>query len=384
MIALNCGRIIDGTGSAPIINAVVLIKDGSIAKLGKRDNIAVDGTIQTINLESYTVLPGLIDSHDHLGTDLGDEEAQSREADVYTALRGVKNAREILRKGITTLRDMGEKNFIDIHLKRAIEEGIISGPRLLVSGRFITRTGGHVWFEGREADGPYEVRKAVREQVKVGADLIKIMISGGISTEGSSPISTDYTREEIEVAVEEAHRSGRKIAAHIHGGEGAEWAIEAGIDSIEHGIYLKEKDLALMAIKGVFLVVTTGVIRAGATDPKVPVFFREKCNEARSVYADTIRRAREIGVKVVVGCDELHGQLANEMTELVNIGFTPIEAIQSATKFAAELCGLERQIGTLEEGKWADCIAVAGNPIEDMTSIDRVKFVAKRGKIIDI
>jgi imidazolonepropionase-like amidohydrolase len=191
-----------------------------------------------------------------LGLDLGDEHAQALEHDFRNVLRGVRNARRVLSAGITTLRSVGEKKHLEAHLRDAISEGWIPGPRMVICGQFIMRTGGHCWYLGVEADGPDGLRQAVREQIKNGADFIKLMVTGGSSTPGSIPTQSDYTDEEIQAAIEEAHRLGRPVAAHIGGGSGAKAAIEAGIDSIEHGVYLTDEDLSKMADKGIVLCAT--------------------------------------------------------------------------------------------------------------------------------
>ncbi len=353
--------------AAPAVPATSAMSDASAT------DVVVDWT-------DYMVLPGLIDCHDHLGIDLGDERAQSYDHDAVITLRAVRNARHLLRSGITTLRDVGESRHLDVYWKRAISEGVVEGPRLLIAGEFIMRTGGHGWYGGLEADGEVAVRKAVREQVKWQSDLVKIMITGGVSTEGSSPTMSDYTREEIAAAVDEAHRLGRRIAAHVHGGDGATWAIEAGVDSIEHGVFLTREQLQMMAEKGTFLVVTYGVMKYAAESPGVPAYYREKAAAACQAYMDTLRAARECGVPVAIGGDTYHGDPTAEVQALLGAGYTLKQALAAATLEGARLCGISDLVGSIEVGKMCDLVAFRR---EDVFAGDlrQVRGVVKAGKV---
>ena len=384
MKAILCKKLIPCNNLSTKNNAVIIIENQVITGIKSKAALKNIAAKNIINADKLTILPGLIDCHDHLGINMGDEEQQSKQTNGYTALVASKNARTVLKNGITTLRNMGEQGFVDIDIKRAIEENIVPGPRLLVSGKFICRSGGHAWFAGREADGTDEIRKAIREQVRQGADLIKLMISGGISTPGSSPLDADYSKEEIVAAVEEAHRLNRKIAAHLYGGKGADWAIEAGIDSIEHGAYLTERQLKAMSKKGTFLVSTVGIMAAVSKGKNVPVYMVAKCREVLKIYKKTLSNARKYNVKVAVGVDEMHGQLANEIIALNRAGYNNIEALQSATKYAAELCGLEKEIGTIQKGKRADLIAVEGDPTLNLESLKKIKLIVKGGEVVNI
>jgi imidazolonepropionase-like amidohydrolase len=384
MKAIICKKLIPCSNHKTKDNAAIIIENQVITGIKSKTALKNFDKNNIINAEKFTVLPGLIDCHDHLGINMGDEEQQAKQTNGYTALVAAKNARTVLKNGITTLRDMGEQGFVDIDIKKAIEEGIVPGPRLLVSGKFICRSGGHAWFSGREADGTDDIRKAIREQVRQGADLIKLMISGGISTPGSSPLDADYSEEEIITAVEEAHRLGKKIAAHLYGGKGADWAIGAGIDSIEHGAYLTESQLKAMSKKGTFLVSTVGVMAAVSKGENVPEYMIEKCREVLQIYKKTLSNAKKYNVKVAVGVDEMHGELANEIMALSDAGYKNIEAIQAATKYAAELCGIENDIGTIQKGKQADLIAIEGDPTQDLESLKNVRIVVKGGEIVTL
>jgi imidazolonepropionase-like amidohydrolase len=332
------------------------------------------------DLSSCTVIPGLIDCHDHLGVDIGDEVAQSKEPLGYTAIKGVKNARDMLRAGITTLRSVGEQYHLDVSWRRAVQEGLMDGPDLLICGEFIARTGGHGWFFGNEVDGVESIRKSVRRQIKAQVDWIKIMITGGMSTPGSVALMAEYSDEEIAVCIEEAHRANRKVAAHVHGGPGASAAIRHGVDSIEHGTYLTDEQLKMMVEKGTWLVSTAGFCHGLVTMPGMPDFYVQKGKKALEAAIDLLRRAREHGVRVAFGGDTYHAHPVVDMEKLVEAGYSPMQAIQIATRDAAELCGLSSVVGTIELGKRANIIAVRDNPLERIAAVGEVCFVMKGGR----
>lgn len=373
---LKCGTLIEGNGGL-LENALVEIRGDTIVSVSQGGVAPPDA----VDLGDLCVLPGLIDCHDHLGLDPGDEKAQSLAPLPEICIRGVKNARKILDAGITTLRDVGERDFLDVHWKKAISEGVIPGPHMLISGRPIIRTGGHGWFLGREADGADEVRKAVREQLKAGVDFVKVMIGGGMTTENSQPTVPEMTREEILALVEEAHRAGKKVIAHIHGGAGADVAIDAGVDSIEHGVYLDGRQLEAMRDKGIFLVVTYGILQFYAESDDVPAFAKAKVRECIDRYGEVLKMARDVGTKVAVGADGFHGHPDVELAALCSAGFSTTEALRAVTTNAAELCGVDATTGTVEPGKRADIVAVAGNPLDDVASLRNVRFVCKAGEI---
>lgn len=373
-----CGRLIDGRGGRPVAGARVLIgDDGRIAAVGGPE-LSAEGA-DLVDLSAYTVLPGLIDSHDHLCIDTGDEHAQALESEQYHVVKGLRNARQMVRSGITTVRDVGEKRYVDVTLREALGRGEFPGPRVISCGEFICRTGGHAWYFGVQVNGPDDVRRGVREQLKHGAQFIKVMISGGIGTLGSDPVSQELSDEEIRVLIAEATRANRKVAAHIHGGPGARVAIEAGLHTLEHGIYLSREDLALMAEKGTFLIVTAGFAEMAVTLPGVPEHFREKSKRALESYNQRIQWAKELGVKVAAGGDGVHGRPSMEMRALIRGGFTPQEAIEAYTVRGAEVVGMQADIGTVAAGKFADLVAVEGDPLADITAIDHVRYVMRAG-----
>jgi imidazolonepropionase-like amidohydrolase len=252
----------------------------------------------------------------------------------------------------------------------------------VVSGQFITRTGGHAWYFGDEADGVDAIRRAVRKQAKHGVDLIKVMATGGIGTKGSDPVAPGFTREEMIAAIDEAHALGYKVSAHIHGGPVARWAIDAGLDTLEHGIFLNDDDLRAMVDHGTYLVVTYGLIDAALALPHVPDFFKVKAAAAQASYDRVIARAVELGVKIAVGGDTYHADMPDELRGLVKGGMTPLDAIAAATRNGADAAGILNETGTIEVGKFADLVALDGDPLQDVGVVGRVKGVMKAGDIV--
>lgn len=375
---IACGKIITGSGDA-IENGTIAVDAG-----GRIESIARGGASagKVLDWSAYTVMPGLVDVHDHLSIDMGDEEAQARESTVTHVLRSARNARTLLHAGITTLREVGARGHIDLEIRDAVARGEIEGPRLLVSGQFLTRTGGHGWFFTEEADGPDEVRKAVRKQAKARVDLIKFMATGGIGTPNSVPTAPGYTKAEVEAIVDEAHACGLKVAAHLYGGPAARWAIDAGLDSVEHGAFLDRADLEAMRDQGTYLVVTWGVIDKASRSEDVPDYFRTKAEQAMRSYKRVLEQAIELGVNIAVGGDTYHARTTDELVALLDAGMTPMQALQAATRNGADLCGVLDRTGTIETGKWADLIAVEGDPLVDIHALERVRGVMKEGRVV--
>lgn len=379
MRVVICGQLIDGTGKGAVSGAKVFIgDDGRISRVESAGSDSPEG-VEVIDLSEYTVIPGLVDCHDHLCIDTGDEHAQALESDQYHIAKGLRNARRMVQGGITTLRDVGEKHYNDVVLREALNSGEFPGPRVISCGEFMCRTGGHAWYFGVEVNGPDDVRRAVRQQLKNGAQFIKVMISGGIGTKGSDPTGQELSDEEIQVLIAEAHRAGRKVAAHIHGGPGARVAIEAGLDTLEHGIYLTREELALMAERGTHLVVTHGFIDAALSLPGVPEHFVTKSRVAKENYQQRIQWAHELGVKVAAGGDGVHGRPVLELQALARGGFSPLEALRAMTMGGAELLDMQADIGSIERGKFADLVAVEGDPVKELTAIDKIRFVMRQG-----
>ncbi|MCJ7594030.1 MAG: amidohydrolase family protein [Desulfobacterales bacterium] len=310
-----------------------------------------------------------------------------------SALRAADFARQTVMAGVTSVRDMGGKDGIDIGLKQAIQSGLIPGPRMLVSGRLICMTGGHGWQMGQEADGPDEVRKAARDQIKAGADIVKLMATGGVMTPAVEPGSEQLTEDELRAGIQEAHKAGKKTATHAMGTQGILNALRAGIDSIEHGVYLNEETIALMIKQNVPLIPTISalynIVNKGV-EAGIPSFAVEKTLKVKPFHLESVRLAREAGVAVAMGTDagtpfNLHGDNLGEIKLLVDSGFSPIKAIESGTGIAARVLGVEKKLGTIEEGKLADLMMVEGNPLDDvsiLTKKEAIRLVMLGGKFV--
>ena len=402
MKLITGATLIDGTGSPPLADAAVLVTDdGLIEAVGPKAAVAAPTDAQVINATGMTLLPGLIDCHDHLNSFT--YELMSRwgfaEARSLRVLRVAKVMEETLLTGYTTIRDCG---WLDVGFKLAVEEGLIPGPRVLVATSPIspshglaerTSESGHWQPASRDpllpsgfADGPDPVRGKVREMVRVGADFIKVFQTGwGKSTHGSKDIA--YTREELDALVSESHIHGKKVASHAVGGPGLRMSIEAGVDTIEHGSFLAEDPdlLKMMADKGIFFVPTLTVFTFHAT-LGTPDAQRE-ARGFRQIHIESIQKALVAGVKVVAGTDAggwVHGNNAQELECLVDAGMTPMQALVAATGWAAECCGLEKEVGTVQAGKIADLVVVDGDPLRDITLLQdnsRIKLVMKEGKV---
>jgi len=374
--------MIDGTGRDSVDDGRIEIENGVIRDVSAGGAVGHAESGRLLDLRSWTVLPGLMDAHDHLCFDWSDpKELLTRESDAWSALRGTANCRRILHAGITTLRVMGEKNHIDLLLRQAVRDGMIEGPDLLVSGQALTMTGGvQSWF-GTEVDSITEIRKHIRRQAKAGVDVIKMFATGSAATRAADPLTPCFSREEIVAAVDEARRLGLPLAAHCHGGPAARDLVDAGAFSIEHGAWLTEDVLREMAVRKTFLVLTSGYAHVVAGHAGASESQRERCRRMIDAYRETTARAREYGVRIGIGTDENHGDLAIEMRNLVDGGYTPMEAIQAATRWNAEICGIAGQTGSIEVGKRADLIAVDGDPLTEIGAVGRVRFVMKRGTV---
>lgn len=354
---------------------VIDIQGSHIAGITK----AADGDATPVDLSTdLTAVPGYIDCHEHIGIDVGDEHAQSVDDAPRIMLRGARALAEMTRGGVTTIRDCGERADVEPYWVEAQLNGTITGPRIIRSVTPICRSGGHAWYLGAQSDGVEEVRKAVRTNVRGGAHFIKVMATGGFGTIGSSPTTPEYSAAELGALVDEAHRLNRKVAAHAHGGEGVDQAIEAGVDSIEHGCLLTDEQLKLMAERGTTLVVTMGVGLAFEVDPVVPAVIRPRMAAVNSNYWDVLRRAHESGVKVTVGSDAVHGGAAQEMGYLVKAGFSPVEALTAGTAAGAGLIARD-DLGQLAAGYLADIVLVDGDPTTDIEAATRVRAVMAEG-----
>ena len=398
-VVVRAGHILDVKTGNLLSGQAIVIEGDKIVSVGPAADAKLSSATQTIDLPNATVLPGLIDAHTHLTFDpanLGYEGlgiSYPREA-----LIGARNARVTLEAGFTTVRNVGAGGYSDVALRDAINAGDVPGPRMLVSGPAMGITGGHCddnllapQFHATElgvADGVDAVRHKVRENIKYGADLIKICATGGVMSKGDDPNASQYTREEMKAIVEEAHRLGRKVAAHAHGAEGVSWASDAGVDSIEHGHLMDDSSIATLKKNGTYIVPTLYLMdwnRENLGKRNAPDYVVRKMQAVSAVGQDTLKKAFAAGVKVAFGTDAAvypHGLNAYEFAVYVRLGMSPLQAIQTATIHGADLLGWSSKIGTLEAGKWADLIAVEGDPLKDVTTLQQVKFVMKGGEVV--
>lgn len=376
-------KVIDGTGRPAIADGAVLVENGRITEIGSRSEVTLPRGAEKIDLGDYTVLPGLIDMHEHFGMDaMGLEEEQLRQSDAYIAATATRHARITLASGVTTARIVGEKNFIDVAYKRAIEDGTMVGPRVLIATRPLVSTGGYGVFSGFvAADSPTEVRRIVRENIRAGADLIKLFVTGGGTYHHRAvPTQAYYTFEEIQAAVEIAHLFGKKVAVHAHGGPATVWAIEAGVDTIDHGSFLSDDEVALMAKHGTALVDTMTIHVYPGVDWTGHPHVMEYRDRVLKGAGDNIKKAKRHGVTWTLGTDAMHGLMWFEVASAVKYAeLSPMEAITAATKTAAEVCGIGEEAGTLERGKSADLFAVKGDPLHEVERLADVAFVMKAG-----
>jgi imidazolonepropionase-like amidohydrolase len=392
----NC-RIIDGAGGV-IEKGWLLVEDSLISGFGPMEQIpspvetGVDAE-DTETMSGKTILPGLIDCHVHLALD-GSPDPMSKimgMTDPIATIHMVKHGEATLRAGVTTVRDLGSKNFIDLQVRDAVNSGLVKGPRMLCAGQMICITGGHGWQMGCEADGPDAVKRAAREQIKAGVDCLKFMATGGVLTKGSRPGVPQLDREELQAGIEEAHKVSLRTAAHSQGPEGSKNAVLAGIDSIEHGASLSEETIEEMVKRNIFLVPTFSApvnIMAKGTEAGIPKEFVEKSKRVQDEHIRSVFRAKKAGVKIAMGTDagtpfNRHGENPFELVHMSEFGFSAQEVIVSATSRAAELLGLEEKIGTIAPGKLADLLIVEGNPLEDirvLTDPGRIVAVFKEGR----
>ena len=382
--------------SGKLINADILVESGVIKKVAK--NIPIKSEYEIIDLRDMTVLPGLMDAHVHLtgNTDLKGNEGIS-ESSYLATIYGVKNAKETLMAGFTTVRNVGASNYSDVALRDGIEQKAIVGPTLLVSGPPLGITGGHcdsnilpAEYEYKAqgvADGPWEVRRKVRENKKYGVDLIKYCATGGVMSKGTNVNNRQYTLDEMKAIVDEAHTLGMKVAAHAHGLQGIRMAIEAGVDSIEHSSLIDQETVNFAISKGVFLAmdiyVSDYILGEGAKNG-IPEYSLEKERIVGKKQRENFKMAFESGAKMAFGTDAgiyPHGKNARQFKYMVEWGMTPIEAIQASTINTAELFGLNN-IGEIKESFDADLVAVRGNPLDDITLLENIDFVMKEGQII--
>jgi imidazolonepropionase-like amidohydrolase len=396
-VAIKAARMIDGRSDRVISPAIVVVEGGKIAAAGPAAAIPAGAAV--IDLGGATLLPGLIDAHDHLTSDPRMHGYQSLGISVpRAAIAGVGNARKTLLAGFTSVRNVGASGYSDVALRDGIEAGEILGPRLAVSGPALGITGGHCdnnllpsEYEHRSegvADGPWQARAKVREVIKYGADLIKMCASGGVLSKGDQPGTAQYSPEEMKAAVEEAHRLGRKVAAHAHGTQSIKEAILAGVDSVEHASLIDDEGVRLARERGTFLVMDIYnddyILSEGEKAGMLPESI-EKEKLIGRLQRENFQRAVRGGARMAFGTDGgvyPHGDNARQFAYMVKYGMTPMQAIRAATSDAAELLGWKDRVGSIEPGKYADLIAVGGDPLADVRALESVGFVMKGGEVV--
>ena len=396
-VVVRAGHVLDVRSGKMPANQAIVIEGDKIISVGPASSVQTGGAT-VIDLSNATVLPGLIDAHTHLTMNPNFGYQTLGISNPRQALIGAHNARLTLEAGFTTVRNVGADDFTDVALRDAINAGDVPGPRMLVSGPPLSITGGHcdnnlLPYEYHKqsdgvADGIAAVQHKVRENIKYGADLIKVCATGGVLSKGDDPQASQYTLEELKAIVADAHRLGRKVAAHAHGAQGILWASEAGVDSIEHGSYIDDAGIAELKKNGTYLVPTLYLgdwFLENADKIHVPDFLLVKAKAVMPVARKNVAHAFASGVKVGFGTDAAvypHGMNAHEFAVMVKLGLTPLQSIQAATINDADLLGWSDKVGTLDAGKWADIIAVDGDPLQDITTLERVKFVMKGGEVV--
>lgn len=392
---LTGATLIDGTGAAPIDQAALLINGDIIEAVGAKNETPVPAEAEVIDVQGKYLLPGLIDTHIHMDLHgMADTFQENLVEDKFRTLRTAKEMEDTLRAGFTTIRNVGSVNYIDFAVKAGIEQGLVKGPRVLTSGRAISMTcSGTEYFAGfyRLADGPQECLKAAREQLKEGADLLKVMATGAIMNPGGIPGAPQLDVDEIKAVVDEGAKLGKHTAAHAHGAQGIINAVLAGVRTIEHGTMADDVAISMMADKGVFLVPTLVVHECWINHRKnrdVPEFMLEKSRSIEQQGRKVLHKAIAAGVRIAMGTDagtnfNYHGKNSGEIIAYVKHGFmTPMEALQSATQTAAAAIEMDQQLGTLEKGKFADCLVLENNPLEDITGLSdpqNISMVIKGG-----
>jgi imidazolonepropionase-like amidohydrolase len=395
---VHAGKLLDVKTGELEANQAVVIEGDKIVSVGPASAVNAAAGDLVVNLPNATLLPGLIDAHTHLtfNPQFGYETlaiSVPREA-----LIGAHNARITLEAGITTVRNVAADGYADVALRDAINAGDVPGPRMLVSGPPLSITGGHcdndlLPYEYHAtadgvADGIEQVQRKVREIIKYGADLIKVCATGGVLSKGDDPNASQYTLEEMKAIVADAHRLGRKVAAHAHGAQGVIWASEAGVDSVEHGHLMNDEAIATLKKNGTYLVPTLYLVdwqREHAVEANLPDFAKKKMELVSRMGKANIKKAIEAGVKIAMGTDAAvypHGLNAHELAVYVSLGMTPLQAIRTATVNDADLLGWSDKVGSIDPGKWADMIAVDGDPLQDVTTLQHVKFVMKGGAVV--
>jgi imidazolonepropionase-like amidohydrolase len=403
LTAVRAGKLIDTDSGSVLTDQLILIRDGKIEKVGNEKDRQIPANAQIIDLRKMTVLPGLIDCHTHLadGARTGDPMYQFTKTGAQIALESVPNARAMLESGFTTVRDVGVYRALgDVALRDAINRGDVIGPHMFVAGAYVTISGGAGALTGLapdiplpwdlhygEANGPWEVRKVVRQLAHDGADHIKLLSSGAVLTHGSNPNSQEFTLEELQAAVDEASHFGLRVEAHAHSPQGIKNAILAGVASVEHASMIDDEGIALAKQHGTYLdmdIYDEECIQADGKAGNLPLDFLEHDAKLGQIQRDNFRKAVAAGVKLSFGTDAgvcAYGTSGKQFAFMVQYGMTSMQAIQAATHNAADLLGRSAQFGSIKPGKSADVIAVAGDPLADIRLLENVQFVMKDGRV---
>lgn len=383
-VVLKGGTIWDGTGALTASGSVVIDGD-KISQVGPTREIGIPSDATVIDVRDCFVLPGLIDSHNHLGlaADI-DILSQIHDSDALMTMRAIRRSWTHLRSGITTIRLCGERGLLDVDWRSAFERHLLPGPRLVISGWALTAPHGHMAHEfSRIVEGPDDMRQAVRTNLRHGVDFTKLLITGSRATRWTQPRTTYFSKDEIEIAIEESHRAGRTVTAHCHGGEGLIWALDAGIDCIEHAANVNDEEISRIAASGVPVVVTLGVY---FDDHDPPADVLDRIHPRYQPSFEAVGKLYHAGVPIAVGADTRHGpfNLLFELRCLQKCGLSNEDLLMAATVRGSEIAGLDDQIGRLEAGKVADILVLRRNPLEDLDALTEVQLVVQSGKVIDL